>query len=105
MAGASSVVALGVGLLIGAFAINTGGNEFAYQVKSKKSSILCYFENNSLFSFMIFVSWIKEYDGNAEDFLKNNIDNMSIRNWLGRFLNHYNGFMYQIVQEYIVYPL
>ena len=56
MAGASSVVALGVGLLIGAFAINTGGNEFAYQVKSKKSSILCYFENNSIFSFMIFVS-------------------------------------------------
>ena len=37
VAGASSVVALGIGLLIGAFAINTGdGNEFAYQAKMKK---------------------------------------------------------------------
>ena len=41
MAGASSVVALGIGLLIGAFAINTGGsNEFAYQVKVKLFSVL-----------------------------------------------------------------
>ena len=37
VAGASSVVALGVGLLIGAFAIDTsGGNEFAYQAKITK---------------------------------------------------------------------
>ena len=37
VAGASSVVALGIGLLIGAFAINTGGgNEFAYQAKINK---------------------------------------------------------------------
>ena len=46
VAGASSVVALGIGLLIGAFAIDTsGGNEFAYQVRIKK---LC-FQNCHIF--------------------------------------------------------
>ena len=43
VAGASSVVALGIGLLIGAFAIDTsGGNEFAYQARITKEYALKY---------------------------------------------------------------
>ena len=87
VAGASSVVALGIGLLIGAFAIDTsGGNEFAYQARITNEYRMECFQKLSwqfhtfVYNFDIF---IKEYDGNAEEFLKNNIDNMSIRSWLG----------------------
>ena len=87
VAGASSVVALGVGLLIGAFAINTGGgNEFAYQAKIKNFNKISILVQNCI-TLMIFISWWKDYKGNAEEFLKNNIDNMSIRSWLGLFSN------------------
>ena len=50
VAGASSVIALGIGLLIGAFAINTGdGNEFAYQVKIKKVLKISILVQNCIF--------------------------------------------------------
>ena len=53
VAGASSVVALGIGLLIGAFAIDTsGGNEFAYQARITKEYVF----KIVIFSFIILVS-------------------------------------------------